>query len=86
MSENLVGQRVCMQGYYWYLLAYHYQSDSLQGLQSFSSSNKFFAVLVVGILTTRCLNLQFKSLNIAADPLIEHMLEFINFYITQTIL
>ena len=39
MSGNLVDQRVCILGYHWYLLAHHYQSHSLQGLQSFSSSN-----------------------------------------------
>ena len=39
MIENLIDQRICIQGNYWYLLAYHYQSDFLQGLQSFSSLN-----------------------------------------------
>ena len=32
---------------------YHYQSNSLKGLQGFSTFNNFFAVWVVGIPTTK---------------------------------
>ena len=76
VNEYFEDQRFCVQGYSWYLLAYHYQSNSLRGLQSFSTFYSFFAVWVVGIPTTGGFNMQLKSFNVGADPLIEHMVKF----------
>ena len=84
MSEYFEDPRICVQGYSWYLLAYHYQSNSFRGLQSFLTFNSFFAVWVVGIPTTEGFYLQLKSLNVAAGPLIEHMVKFKKISFPQT--
>ena len=55
-----------------------------QGFAELFNFNSFFAVWLVGTPTTGGFYLKLKSPNVAADPLIEHMVKFKKIRLTQT--
>ena len=76
------GLKRYIQSHYFYLLVNHYQAGYLERFQRYYIFFIFLAVLVVGNLTTQSLNVDFKGLNGAVEPLMKHMSEITQFCFT----